>query len=191
MKLGQLLEGIDIINTAGDFAGEVSTLCYSADKCEQGSLFVAITGLKHDGHDFIAIVEHEGIAIRVADEIESLDRPTRTGIKGLDEAARTIEPDKGGVALGGKLGDPFGIWFTVLVAACLVAWLIDHPDERGGRAISRANLDHAQGRGPDEVSPPLVVLVLRDAEVLPLAQGRPAGNYHMIGAARHAEQQTC
>ena len=53
MKLGQLLEGIDIINISGDFSGEVSTLCYSADKCEEGSVFVAITGLKHDGHDFI------------------------------------------------------------------------------------------------------------------------------------------
>ena len=53
MKLKQLLEGIDTINIAGDLAGDVSTLCYSADMCEQGSLFVAITGLKHDGHDFI------------------------------------------------------------------------------------------------------------------------------------------
>jgi UDP-N-acetylmuramoyl-L-alanyl-D-glutamate--2,6-diaminopimelate ligase len=53
MKLGQLLEGIDIINISGDFLGEVPTVCYSADKCEEGSLFVAIPGLKHDGHDFI------------------------------------------------------------------------------------------------------------------------------------------
>jgi UDP-N-acetylmuramoyl-L-alanyl-D-glutamate--2,6-diaminopimelate ligase len=53
MKLRQLLEGTDIINAAGDGEGEVSTLCYSADKCEEGSVFVAIGGLKHDGHDFI------------------------------------------------------------------------------------------------------------------------------------------
>jgi UDP-N-acetylmuramoyl-L-alanyl-D-glutamate--2,6-diaminopimelate ligase len=53
MNLRQLLEGINIINISGDVAGEVSTLCYLADKCEQGSLFVAIAGMKHDGHDFI------------------------------------------------------------------------------------------------------------------------------------------
>jgi UDP-N-acetylmuramoyl-L-alanyl-D-glutamate--2,6-diaminopimelate ligase len=53
MKLGQLLKGIDVIDMSGDFTGEVSTLCYSADKCEEGSLFVAVTGMKHDGHDFI------------------------------------------------------------------------------------------------------------------------------------------
>lgn len=53
MKLRQLLKGIDVINISGDMEGEVSTVCYAADKCEEGSLFVAIPGLKHDGHDFI------------------------------------------------------------------------------------------------------------------------------------------
>jgi UDP-N-acetylmuramoyl-L-alanyl-D-glutamate--2,6-diaminopimelate ligase len=88
MQLEQLLEGIDIINIAGDLAGEVSTLCYSADKCEESSLFVAIAGLKHDGHDFITdaitrgarfIVHEKDIqlpssvtAIRVADSRRAL-----------------------------------------------------------------------------------------------------------------------
>ena len=53
MKLLQLLEGVDKISTTGDFSGEVSTLCYAADRCEKDSMFVAIGGLKHDGHDFI------------------------------------------------------------------------------------------------------------------------------------------
>jgi UDP-N-acetylmuramoyl-L-alanyl-D-glutamate--2,6-diaminopimelate ligase len=53
MKLGQLLAGIDSINTFGDCGEEISTVCYSADQCEEGSVFVAIPGLKHDGHDFI------------------------------------------------------------------------------------------------------------------------------------------
>jgi UDP-N-acetylmuramoyl-L-alanyl-D-glutamate--2,6-diaminopimelate ligase len=53
MKLERLLEGIDIIDIRGDRRGEVSAVCYSADKCEKGSLFVAIPGLKFDGHDFI------------------------------------------------------------------------------------------------------------------------------------------
>ncbi|MEN6490310.1 MAG: UDP-N-acetylmuramoyl-L-alanyl-D-glutamate--2,6-diaminopimelate ligase, partial [Smithella sp.] len=53
MKLEQLLAGIDIINISGDSAGEVSTVCYSADECREDSVFVAIPGLKHDGHDFI------------------------------------------------------------------------------------------------------------------------------------------
>ena len=53
MKLKRLLEGIDIIDISGDLRGDVSSVSYSADRCEKGSLFVAIPGLKHDGHDFI------------------------------------------------------------------------------------------------------------------------------------------
>jgi UDP-N-acetylmuramoyl-L-alanyl-D-glutamate--2,6-diaminopimelate ligase len=53
MKLERLLEGVEVIGISGDSPGEVSSVCYSADKCEKASLFAAIPGLKHDGHDFI------------------------------------------------------------------------------------------------------------------------------------------
>ena len=32
----------------------MSSVCYAADQCKKGSLFVAISGLVHDGHDFIS-----------------------------------------------------------------------------------------------------------------------------------------
>ncbi|MCK7471538.1 MAG: hypothetical protein MZU95_12770 [Desulfomicrobium escambiense] len=54
MKLGQLLEGIDSINTGGDLREEVSTVCYSADQCWEGFFICSHSGLKYDGHDFIA-----------------------------------------------------------------------------------------------------------------------------------------
>lgn len=54
MKLNSLIEGLKVINFSGDSGQEVSSVCYSADKCEKDSLFVAIAGLKHDGHDYIA-----------------------------------------------------------------------------------------------------------------------------------------
>jgi UDP-N-acetylmuramoyl-L-alanyl-D-glutamate--2,6-diaminopimelate ligase len=60
MKLNQLIKGIDIINLSADNAGEVSTLCYAADKCEHGSMFVAVRGLAHDGHDFIVDAVNRG-----------------------------------------------------------------------------------------------------------------------------------
>ena len=53
MNLSRLIEGLDIINISGDSHQDISSVCYSADKCETGSLFVAVAGLKHDGHDFI------------------------------------------------------------------------------------------------------------------------------------------
>ena len=60
MKLSQLIKGIDIINLSADAIGDVSTLCYAADKCEQDSIFVAVRGLAHDGHDFIADAVNRG-----------------------------------------------------------------------------------------------------------------------------------
>jgi len=60
MKLSQLIKGIDIMNLSADNAGEVSTLCYAADKCENGSMFVAVRGLAHNGHDFIADAVNRG-----------------------------------------------------------------------------------------------------------------------------------
>ncbi|PKN52793.1 MAG: UDP-N-acetylmuramoyl-L-alanyl-D-glutamate--2,6-diaminopimelate ligase [Deltaproteobacteria bacterium HGW-Deltaproteobacteria-13] len=53
MKLARLIEGLDIINISGETSEEASAVCFSADKCSQGALFVAIPGLKNDGHDFI------------------------------------------------------------------------------------------------------------------------------------------
>ena len=60
MKLSQLINGLDIISLSADVTGDVSTLCYAADKCEEGSLFVAISGLKYDGHDYIADAASRG-----------------------------------------------------------------------------------------------------------------------------------
>ena len=53
MKLSRLIEGLDIINISGDSRQDISSVCYAADKCEAGSLFVAVAGLKNDGHEFI------------------------------------------------------------------------------------------------------------------------------------------
>ena len=55
MKLSQLLKGLDIISTFRRCYREKSPLfVIRRINVEEGSLFVAIPGLKHDGHDFIA-----------------------------------------------------------------------------------------------------------------------------------------
>ncbi len=53
MELRQLLQGVTLIGQVSGKTGEVSSVCYAADRCEPGSLFVAVPGLVHDGHDFI------------------------------------------------------------------------------------------------------------------------------------------
>ena len=53
MELRQLLDGIHIIKNSAEPEGDVSTVCYAAGQCTEGSLFVAIQGLAYDGHDYI------------------------------------------------------------------------------------------------------------------------------------------
>jgi len=53
MELERVIDGLDALNMSGDGTGDVSDICFSADKCGRGSMFVAIRGLKNDGHDFI------------------------------------------------------------------------------------------------------------------------------------------
>ena len=60
MKLRQLLQGVNMIGNKADQTGDVSSVCYAADQCEQSSLFVAIPGLAHDGHDFIGQATQRG-----------------------------------------------------------------------------------------------------------------------------------
>jgi len=54
MQLSLLLRGIDPLGITGRTDGEVASVCYDSRQCRKGSLFVAISGLKADGHEFIA-----------------------------------------------------------------------------------------------------------------------------------------
>ena len=53
MQLPLLLRGIDPLGITGRTDGEVASVCYDSRQCQKGSLFVAISGLKADGHEFI------------------------------------------------------------------------------------------------------------------------------------------
>jgi UDP-N-acetylmuramoyl-L-alanyl-D-glutamate--2,6-diaminopimelate ligase len=54
MQLSLLMRGIDPLGITGRTDGEVASVCYDSRQCRKGSLFVAISGLKADGHEFIA-----------------------------------------------------------------------------------------------------------------------------------------
>jgi UDP-N-acetylmuramoyl-L-alanyl-D-glutamate--2,6-diaminopimelate ligase len=82
-----VLHEIDILEVAGNLAGDVAAVCSSSRECGPGSLFVAIPGHKQDGHDFIAAAVARGarfvvqerpgpagaaVSIRVADSRRAL-----------------------------------------------------------------------------------------------------------------------
>jgi UDP-N-acetylmuramoyl-L-alanyl-D-glutamate--2,6-diaminopimelate ligase len=88
MQLSLLLKGIDPLGITGRTDGEVASVCYDSRQCLKGSLFVAISGLKADGHAFIVdalthgagFIIHEGefhppagiTSVRVRDSRRSL-----------------------------------------------------------------------------------------------------------------------
>ncbi len=53
MRLAPLMKEIETLAITGDQNGEVRSICYNSGQCEKGSLFVAIPGLRTDGHEFI------------------------------------------------------------------------------------------------------------------------------------------
>ena len=99
MKLEQLLAGTDIINISGNSAGEVSTVCYSADECREGSVFVAIPGLKFDGHDFIGKAIERG-AKYIVHEKDLQFPPSVTAVR-VAGSRRTL-----GILAKNYFGDP-------------------------------------------------------------------------------------
>lgn len=54
MQISELLGNIEQLETRGELSGDVSCVCYDSRHCREGSLFVAISGLKVDGHHFVA-----------------------------------------------------------------------------------------------------------------------------------------
>ncbi len=47
------MKGIDTLGIEGDPDGEVRSVCYNSGQCEPGSLFIAIPGIRTDGHRFV------------------------------------------------------------------------------------------------------------------------------------------
>jgi len=53
MDITEVLKGIEILSSVGGASGEIASVCYDSRQCGSNSLFVAVKGLKFDGHDFI------------------------------------------------------------------------------------------------------------------------------------------
>ena len=53
MRLRDVLKNVETLQTEGNLSGDVSSICYDSRRCRENALFVAVPGLKYDGHDYI------------------------------------------------------------------------------------------------------------------------------------------
>jgi UDP-N-acetylmuramoyl-L-alanyl-D-glutamate--2,6-diaminopimelate ligase len=61
VQIQAVIKDIDIIQVSGDLSGEVSAICYDSRNCGKDSLFVAVSGLKLDGHAYIKEAVDRGV----------------------------------------------------------------------------------------------------------------------------------
>lgn len=67
-KLRELLIGLDVIETVGNLDVNINSICADSRSIERDSLFVAISGERHDGHNFINNIARDGAIAIVHDK---------------------------------------------------------------------------------------------------------------------------
>ncbi len=79
MKLSDVIEGMEILSIEGDRTAEVRDIAYDSRSCLPGSLFVAVSGFRVDGHDYIGEAIRSGAAAVVGER----DFPCPAGISSV------------------------------------------------------------------------------------------------------------
>lgn len=75
MKLGELINGIEIISVNADTDMEIKGVCYDSRKAREGFIFVAVSGFKTDGHGFIPSAVSKGASVIVCEKTPQIDIP--------------------------------------------------------------------------------------------------------------------
>lgn len=65
MNLDCLIKGVDVVSGQGTFSGDVAGIYYDSKLCKEDSMFVAVTGMKFDGHEFIPEAVSNGARVIV------------------------------------------------------------------------------------------------------------------------------
>jgi UDP-N-acetylmuramoyl-L-alanyl-D-glutamate--2,6-diaminopimelate ligase len=86
VQIQAVLKDIDILQVSGILSGEVSAICYDSRNCGKDSLFVAVSGLKLDGHAYIREAVNRGAKF-VVHEKDYSPPPGVTSIRVLNSRA--------------------------------------------------------------------------------------------------------
>lgn len=81
MKLGKILNGIEVVSIKGDLKREIISVVFDSRKVEKNCLFVAVPGTKADGHDFIPAAIEAGAAAIICEKIPAGDNSSTTILK--------------------------------------------------------------------------------------------------------------
>ncbi len=68
LHLKELLEDVEVVETKGDLTIPIEDIVYDSRRVEQGSLFVAVRGLKTDGHDYISEALKRGCRVAIVEK---------------------------------------------------------------------------------------------------------------------------
>ena len=69
MQLLQLISSLKPLQTVGPKNPEISAITFDSRKVTPGSMFVAVRGTSVDGHSFIPLLEHSGVAAIVCEKL--------------------------------------------------------------------------------------------------------------------------
>ena len=75
MKLNDILNGLNILETTADLNADVTDVCYDSRQAVEGGLFVAIAGAATDGHRYIPMVQEKGAACVVCQQVPDCGIP--------------------------------------------------------------------------------------------------------------------
>ena len=76
MKLCDIIKNVEIIeNNAKNLDMEISSICYDSRKVQKGSMFVCLSGVSVDGHDFAKSAMENGAKIIVSEHLTDADLP--------------------------------------------------------------------------------------------------------------------
>lgn len=75
MKLKDLLQGIEILETNSDMEQDILAVAYDSRKVTPGSMFVAISGFASDGNRFVPMAMEKGAAVVVTAKKPEMEVP--------------------------------------------------------------------------------------------------------------------
>ena len=75
MKLRDILNGLDILQSNADMETEITGISYDSRSTARGDLFVAVVGTVSDGHRFIPAAAEKGAAVVLCQSVPETDIP--------------------------------------------------------------------------------------------------------------------